>query len=68
MMRPKIVEENIANFNAVSKDAVARLAKLNDASEQNDYMPDLEKEVNRWSLEGELIIAMLVQWTTLNEY
>ena len=58
MMRPKIVEENIANFNAVSKDAVARLAKLNDASEQNDYMPDLEKEVNRWSLEGELIIAM----------
>ena len=27
MMRPKIVEENIANFNAVSKDAVARLAK-----------------------------------------
>ena len=57
-MRPKIVEENIANFNAVSKDAVARLAKLNDASEQNDYMPDLEKEVNRWSLEGELIIAM----------
>ena len=67
MMRPKIVEENIANFNAVSKDAVARLAKLNDASEQNDYMaymPDLEKEVNRWSLEGELIIATLVQWTT----
>ena len=64
MMRPKIVEENIANFNAVSKDAVARLAKLNDASEQNDYMRDLEKEVNRWSLEGELIIAMLVQWTT----
>ena len=67
MMRLKIVEENIANFNAVSKDAVARLAKLNDASEQNDYMaymPDLEKEVNRWSLEGELIIAMLVQWTT----
>ena len=58
MMRPKIVEENIANFNAVSKDAVARLAKLNDASEQNDYMPDLEKEVNRWSLEGQLIIAM----------
>jgi len=58
MMRPKIVEENIANFNAVSKDAVARLAKLNDASRQNDYMPDLEKEVNRWSLEGELIIAM----------
>ena len=46
------------NFNSVSKDAVARLAKLNDASEQNDYMRDLEKEVNRWSLAGELIIAM----------
>ena len=64
MMGPKIVEENIANFNTVSKDAVARLAKLNDASEQNDDMRDLEKEVNRWSLEGEIIIAMLVQWTT----
>ena len=67
MMRPKIVEENIANFNAVSKDAVARLAKLNDASEQNDYMPDLEKELNRWSLEGELVIATKCNGRHLND-
>ncbi|XP_073228382.1 1,25-dihydroxyvitamin D(3) 24-hydroxylase, mitochondrial-like [Porites lutea] len=60
MMRPKIVKENIANFNAVSKDAVARLAKLYDASEQNDYMPDLEKEVNRWSLEASTIIMIII--------
>ena len=54
-MRPKIVEENIVNFNAVSKDAVARFVKLNDACKL-DHIPDLEKELNRWSLEGNLTI------------
>ena len=49
-MRPKVVEENIGNFNAVSKDAVASLVKK--ACEQDDHMPDLEKELYRWSLEG----------------
>ena len=53
-MRPKIVEENILNFNAVSKDAVARFVELKEACEQ-DHIPDLDKELNRWSLEGELI-------------
>ena len=55
MMRPKIVEENIVNFNAVSKDAVARFVKQNDAYKL-DHIPDLEKELNRWSLEGNLTI------------
>ena len=52
IMRPKVVEENIGNFNAVSKDAVASLVKLKKACEQDDHMPDLEKELYRWSLEG----------------
>ena len=55
LMRPKIVEENILNFNAVSKDAVARFVKLKEAYEQDDHIPDLDKELNRWSLEGKLI-------------
>ena len=55
-MRPKIVEENIVNFNAVSKDAVARFVKLKDACNLDDHIPDLEKELNRWSLEGNLTI------------
>ena len=53
-MRPKIVEENIVNFNAVSKDAVARFVELKEAYEQDDHIPDLDKELNRWSLEGKL--------------
>ena len=52
-MRPKIVEENILNFNAVSKDAVARFVELKEACD--DHIPDLDKELNRWSLEGKLI-------------
>ena len=56
IMRPKIVEENIVNFNAVSKDAVARFVKLNDACKLDGHIPDLEKELNRWSLEGNLTI------------
>lgn len=59
IMRPKIVEENIGNFNAVSKDAVARFAKLKEACKQDDHIPDLEKELNRWSLESKLIIPVL---------
>ena len=56
IMRPKIVEENIVNFNVVSKDAVARFVKLKDACKSDDHIPDLEKELNRWSLEGNLTI------------
>ena len=67
IMRPKIVEENIGNFNAVSKDAVARFVKLKEACEQDDHIPDLEKELNRWSMEGELIRPVWGQWMPFAE-
>ena len=54
IMRPKIVEENMNNFNAVSKDAVARFIKLKETSQEEGHIPDLEKEMKRWGLEGKL--------------
>lgn len=54
IMRPKIVEENMNNFNAVSKDAVARFIKLKETSQEEGHIPDLEKEMKRWALEGKL--------------
>ncbi|XP_073228660.1 cytochrome P450 27C1-like [Porites lutea] len=51
IMRPKIVEENIDNFNAVTKDTVARFVKLNKACGPNDHIPDLEGELIKWSTE-----------------
>ena len=49
-MRPKIVEENIDNFNAVTRDAIAKLVKLKETSD--DYIPDLEGELSKWSTES----------------
>lgn len=54
IMRPKIIEENLNNFNAVSKDAVARFIKLKETSQEEGNIPDLEKEMKRWALEGKL--------------
>ena len=54
ILRPKIVEENLNNFNAVSKDAVARFIKLKETSQEEGHIPDLEKEMKRWALEGKL--------------
>ena len=54
IMRPKIAEENMNNFNAVSKDAVARFIKLKETSQEEGHIPDLEKEMKRWALEGKL--------------
>ena len=51
-MRPKIVEENIDNFNAVTKDAIARFVKLKEACGPDDHIPDLERELSIWSTEG----------------
>ena len=51
-MRPKIVEENIDNFNAVTKDAIARFVKLKEACGPNDHIPDLEAEISKWSTES----------------
>jgi len=52
MMRPKIVEENIENFNAVAEDAIARFVKLKEACGPDDHIPDLEGELSRFSTES----------------
>ena len=51
-MRPKIVEENIDNFNAVSNDAIARFVKLKEACGPDDVIPNLEGEVSRFATES----------------
>ena len=51
-MRPKIVEENIDNFNAVTKDAIARFVKLKEACGPDDHIPDLEGELNSFTTES----------------
>ena len=53
MMRPKIVEENINNFNAIAKVAVDRLVKLKETCGPEGEIPDLEGELKRWSTESE---------------
>ena len=57
VMRPKIVEENIDNFNAVSDDAIARFVKLKEACEPDDDIPDLEGEVNRFTTESKFQLS-----------
>ena len=52
IMRPKIVEENIDNFTAVTKDAIARLDKLKQTCGPDGHIPDLEEEVSRWATES----------------
>lgn len=51
-MRPKVVEENIDNFNAVTKDAIARLVKLKETCRPDEHIPDLEGELSRWATES----------------
>ena len=64
IMRPKIVEENINNFNAVSKDAVTRFIKLKESSQEADgHIPDLEKEMKRWALEGNISLNLFQLFT-----
>ncbi|XP_073228662.1 cytochrome P450 10-like [Porites lutea] len=52
ILRPKIVEENIENFKAVTKDAIARFVELKEKCGPNDHIPDLEGELGKWSMEG----------------
>ena len=51
-MRPKVLEENIDNFNAVTKDAVERMVQIRDSKGE---IPDLEEELSKWSTEGKAI-------------
>ena len=52
ILRPKIVEENIDNFTAVTKDAIASLVKLKEACGPDGHIPDLEDELSRWATES----------------
>ena len=52
IMRPKVVEENIDNFNAVTEDAMVRLAKLKEYCGPDGHIPDLENELCKWSTES----------------
>ncbi|XP_068714941.1 cytochrome P450 27C1-like [Montipora foliosa] len=52
MMRLKTVEENIDNFNAVTKDAIARFTKLKEACGPNHHIPNLEDELKKFSTES----------------
>lgn len=54
-MRPKVVEENFDNFNAVTKDAIERMVKMRDV---NGEVPDLEGELSKWSTEGTLYVVI----------
>lgn len=49
IMRPKALEENIDNFNSVAKDAIKQLAKLKGSGGQDGEVPDLERELQKWS-------------------
>ena len=52
VLRPKIVEENIENLKAVTKDAIARFVELKEKCGPNDHILDLEGELCKWSMEG----------------
>ncbi|XP_015780625.1 PREDICTED: cytochrome P450 27C1-like [Acropora digitifera] len=52
MMRPKVVEENLDNFNLVAEDAMARFVKLKEACGPADHIPDLEGELMKFTLES----------------
>ena len=60
IMLPEIIEENIDNFNAVTKDTVARLVQLNKDCGPNDHIPDLEGELSKWSTESKFVSII---WT-----
>ena len=65
-MRPKIIEENIDSFNAVTKDTVARFVKLNKDCGPNDHMPDLEEELSKWSTESKFVLPYTYTKAPLN--
>ena len=58
-MRPKIVEENVDNFKAVAKDAIARLVKLKEAGGADDHIPDLEGELSRFTTESKFLVLTI---------
>ena len=57
MMRPKVVEENLDNFNLVADDAMARFVELKEACGPDDHIPDIEEELRKYALESEYVVA-----------
>lgn len=58
-MRPKVLEENIDNFNAVTKDTLEHFAKLKEASGLGEEIPDLEGELSKWATESKFACLKL---------
>lgn len=56
MMRPKVVEENLDNFNLVAEDAMARFMKLKETCGPADHIPDLEGELMKFTLESGYVV------------
>ena len=56
IMRPKVVEENLDNFNSVAEDAMVRFVKLKEACGPADHIPDLEGELMKFTLESEYVV------------
>ena len=52
VMRPKVLEENIDDFNCVAEDTIEWLEKIKVASGQDGEVPDLEGELKKWSTES----------------
>ena len=52
VMRPKVLEENIDDFNCVAEDTIQRWKKIKVTSGQDGEVPDLEGELKKWSTES----------------
>ena len=52
VMRPKVLEENIDDFNCVAEDTIQRLKKIKVTGGQDGEVPDLEGELKKWSTES----------------
>ena len=52
VLRPKVLEENIGDFNCVADDTIEQLKKVKVTSGQDGEVPDLEGELKKWSTES----------------
>ena len=64
-MRPKTVEGNIENFNAVTQDAMARFVKLKETCGPDDHIPNLEDELSRFSTESKFNNSAVMSFMSL---
>lgn len=64
-MRPKTVEGNIENFNAVTQDAMARFVKLKETCGPDDHITNLEDELSRFSTESKFNNSAVMSFMSL---